>query len=327
MRQFIVYLFAGSFLLLSSCSEKVQLDKRIRLTLKNNPKDSEKILLLQGTQIYTTPGNAKQLYNYCLQLTKAGYYSRALKTCRNLMTLESGNSKYEELYRNLLIRNFINPITDDIFKKQYGKSSEDQNKIYGYIIDTIKIIDSTLFKTPNSANLYAKRGKLLFMLSETAAADWDIQECIRYEGDYYNIARIKFYENNLKDCWENLIRYQKIVEKRNIPYLKDFQVIKNMVSQLLVIDTLLNRGDEKAPLYLKRAGIYLKAERYKQCIRDLDAVITLKPSNFRAYAMRSIAHKRSGDDSLAKSDLLEAERLSGGKIPDLDKLVRKDPDN
>ena len=327
MRHCIQYIFACCFLLLAACSESDKLDKRLQHALQNNPNDFEQILLLQGTQIYTTPGNAKQVYDYCLQLGKAGYYSRALKVCRNLVKQENGNLKYAEFYRNLLIRNFINPVTDAIFQKYYGKSSEDQNRTFGSIIDTIKIIDSDLLITPNSADLYAKRGKLLFMLSETVAADWDIQQCIRYEGDYYNVARNNFYENNLKDCWENLNRYQQVVEMRKIPYLKDFQVIKNMVSQLLVIDTLLIKGDEKAPLYMKRAGIYLQAERYNQCIQDLNTVIALEPSNFRAYAMRSLAHKRSGDDSLAKSDLSKAERLSGGKIPDLDKLIRKKPDN
>jgi tetratricopeptide (TPR) repeat protein len=282
----------------------------------------EQILLLQGTQIHTTPGNAKQIYDYCLQLGKAGYYSGALKVCRNLVKQENGNLKYAEFYRNLLIRNFINPVTDALFQKYYGISSDDQNRTFGYIIDTIKLIDSNLFITPNSADLYAKRGKLLFMLSETVAADWDIQQCIRFDGDYYNLARTKFYENNLKDCWANLNRYSQVVEKRKIPYLKEFLVIKNMVSQLLVIDTLLNKGDEKVPLFLKRAEIYLQAERFKQSILDLDAVIAMEPSNFRAYAMRAYAQKKSGNDSSAMSDLSEAERLSGGQIPDLDKLIK-----
>jgi len=322
MRQFILFLFAD-ILLLTSCSERAQLDKRLRLTIKNNPKDSEQILMLQGTQIYTSPGNSKQMYDYCLQLSKSSYYSRALRTCRDLVRQENGNLKFEELYRNLLIRSFINPFKDVLYQKYYSKSSDNQNRTFGYIIDTIKIIDSDLSITPNSAILYAKRGKLLFKLSETIAADWDMQQCIRYDGDYFNLARNNFYEDNLKDCWDNLRSYQKIVEKRNIPYLKDFQVIKNMVLQLLTIDTLLNKGYEKAPLFLKRAGIYLQAKRYKQCIQDLNAIIVLEPSNFRAYAMRSIANKQTGNDSLAKSDLSVAERLSGENVPDLDTLIRK----
>jgi hypothetical protein len=39
--------------------------------------------------------------------------------------------------------------------------------------------------------------------------------------------------------------------------------------------------------------------------------------------MRSIANKQTGNDSLAKSDLSVAERLSGENVPDLDTLIRK----
>jgi len=281
------------------------------------------MLLLQGTQICLTQGDANLMHDYCLQLNKAGYYSRALKTCRSLVRQENGNLQYAELYWRILIKNFINPIADTLFQKYYSASYESQKRTFGFIIDSIQLIDSNLAKTRNSANLYAERGKLLFALSETVAADWDIQQCIRYDGDYYNQARNKFYEDNLKECWNNLTHYQQVVEKRKIPYHKDFLIIKNMVSQLLAIDTLLNQGSEKAPLLLKRAAIYLQAERYNRCIQDLDAIIALEPSNFNPYAMRAFAHKQSGNDSSAMADLSKAEQLSGRKFPDLDKLIRK----
>ena len=99
-----------------------------------------------------------------------------------------------------------------------------------------------------------------------------------------------------------------------------------MVSQLLAIDTLLKQGSDKVPLLLKRAGIYLQAKRYKQCIQNLDAIIALEPSNFNPYAMRAFAHKQYGNDSSAIADLSKAEKLSGRKFTDLDKLIRKKHD-
>jgi len=326
MRQLILLIVAGFILILSACSERAKIDARLKQALKANPKDLEQILLLQGTQVFLKQGDAKLMHDYCLQLNNAGYYSRALKTCRNLVRQENGSHQYAELYSSILIKNFINPTTDKLFQKHYSESSDSQKRTFGFIIDSIQVIDSKLAITPNLSNLHAERGKLLFMISETVAADWDIQQCIRYDGDYYNLARNNFYEDNLKDCWNYLIRYQQIVEKRKIPYHKDYSIIKNMVSQLLAIDTLLKQGSDKVPLLLKRAGIYLQAKRYKQCIQNLDAIIALEPSNFNPYAMRAFAHKQYGNDSSAIADLSKAEKLSGRKFTDLDKLIRKKHD-
>jgi tetratricopeptide (TPR) repeat protein len=327
MRRFILYILTGFFLILSACSERIQLDAKIKQAIKDNPKDIEQILVLQGTLISLVPDNAKLIYDYCQQLNKAGYNSRALKTCRSLLIQAKGNPQYAELYGNILIRNFINPATDTLFQKYCREPAVNQQHTLGLIIDSVQVIDSKLAITPYSANLHAERGKLLFILSETAAADWDIQQCVRYDGDFYNLARNNFHEDNLIDCWNNLIRYQQVVEKRKIPFQKDFSIIKNMVSQLLAIDTLLNRGFEKVPLLQKRAAIYLQAERYQPCIRDLNVIIGLEPSNFNLYAMRAFAHQQSGNDSSAMADLSKAEQLSGRKFPDLDKIIRKKPDN
>ena len=322
MRKYTIYLYVCLLLLLSGCSGRSPHNADKEQKNKDNPKDLEEILLLEGTKMNNTQGDAKLMYDYCLQLNKAGYYSRSLKTCRNLVILRDGNPQYTELYWSILINNFINPNTDTLFLKYYSELLENKKRSLGFIIDSIHVIDSKLAMYPNSANLYAERGKLLFMLSETVAADWDIQQCLRYDGDYYNLARNNFYDDKLNECWNNLIRYQQVVEKRKIPYHKDFSIIKKMVSQLLAIDTLLNQGAEKVPLLLKRAGIYLQAERYKQCKRDVDLIIVLEPSNFKPYVMRALANKQSGDDSSALADLLKAENLSGIKFPDLDKLIR-----
>lgn len=325
MRQFLLYLFTGLFFLLSGCSERARIESGIRKAIGNNSKDFESILLLQGTLNFLIPENTGVLQEYCHQLSEAGYNSRALKTCRNLINMGKGNTLYSELYWNILIKNFINPETDSLFQKYYIKSLQDQKRTFGHIIDSIRMIDSGLALVPVSPKLNATRGRLLFMLSETVAADWDIQQCIRNDGDYYNLARKNFYSDNLNECWNNLNRYQQVVEKWKIPYLKDFSIIKNMVLQLLTIDTLLNQGHEKVPLLMRRAEIYLQAERYNQSIQTLDEIIALDKTNFNPYAMRALAHKKSGNDSSAMADLTKAEQLSGRKFPDLDKIIRKQP--
>ena len=325
MRQFLLYIIAGLFLMLSACSERARIDVKTRQGVRNGQNDFTQILLLQGTQFYLTPGDAGLTYQYCLNLNKAGYNSRALKTCRHLITIGKVNTLYYELYRDILIKNLINPESDSLFQKYCFKSIQDQKRALGLIIDSIRVIDSSLARVPVSPGLHATRGRLLFMLSETVAADWDIQQCILNDGDYYNTARNNFYNDELKECWNNLNRYQLVVEKWKIPYLKDFPIIKNMVSQLLSIDTLLSRGYEKVPLLMKRAGIYLQAERYNQSIKNLDQIIVLDPSNYNSYAMRALARKKSGNDSSAIADLFKAEQLSGRRFPDLDKMIRERP--
>jgi hypothetical protein len=325
MKRSIYWLLSILLFINASCTESGRLKAKLKQVVRDNPHNWEQILNILGTEVWLTKSDPKFMQDYCMQLVNAGYYSRALKTSRTLVLKERGDRQYADLYWGILAKNYINPMRDPLFVQYYKDIPDKQKRIFGHIIDSINGINTSLGSAPMQANLHAERGKMLYMLSESAAAEWDLRQCLRYDSSnpdaLYNLAFTEFHNNNLKGCWSKLIRYQQTIRERSLVENKGFPAFKNLISQLISYDSLLLQGMDRKGILLKRARLYMDAEEFGLSVKDLDEVLKSDDSNPNLFALRAYANKRMGKDSAAISDLKKAEDLSGKKYPDLDKTI------
>jgi hypothetical protein len=288
----------------------------------------ERILTLQGTAINLDKSNATLRQDYCMQLVNAGYHSRALKECRTLVSKENGKPQYADLYWGILAKNYINPLRDALFVKYYKGVNAREKMTFGMIIDSVNTINELLGSFPASPEYYTSRGKLFYMISENAAAEWDLRQSLQYNSDnpdaLYNLAFTEFHKNNLARCRIHLEKYEKIIRERSITPYEGFSKFKYLVEQLTGIEQRLRDGNERNPLLLQRARLYMDAGEYRLSIPDLNEVMKSDAKNPNLFALRAYACKQSGLDSAAVADLRQAEQLAGKKYPDLEKeILRK----
>ncbi|MFN8207695.1 MAG: hypothetical protein U0T82_09880 [Bacteroidales bacterium] len=311
----------------SSCNENNRIRTQLKKVMKEDSRAWDRILTLQGTAVQLDKDNAGLMQEYCMQLVNAGYHSRALKECRILVSKENGKPQYADLYWGILAKNYLNPLSDPLFIKYYKEVNTREKMTFGLIIDSVNTINGLLSSFPASPEYYTARGKLFYMISENAAAEWDLNQGLRFNSDnpdaLYNLAFAEFHKNNLARCRMHLERYERLVKTHSIKPYDGFPKFKYLVQQLSSIDEQLKAGNERNPLLLKRARLYMDAGEYRLSIPDLNEVMKIEQKNPNLFALRAYAHKQSGHDSAAVADLRKAEQLAGKKYPDLEKEIMR----